>query len=446
MFFPCLPIEQAMSAPTGNVPGTGNGPPLPRILEENTPQMEATPKQPDKQPTNEESHVEGSVSLTPRELGQGSRPPNEDYYNPERYVPMVELDNRRLRESLAKAMRQNEEMMRRAIEAQTPLRRARGHPRDSIVTRVAKQNQIPGTRASARINHSEVPSRNPSRTNQPREVPVPTRNNQVLPQEARNHNPEPPRSTVNNERQPPSPIRHPPIGKKIRVHNEMGVPDVPQPPPPRATGVTINEPTGAPRPAAAPVPLGKGKKKATEPILESLDEKGTDFTLLDSLPILCHLFNGDDMDSENVLDMYCALEIPEPSASKKKASRWHQGESSKAPSAKKSCTADPPANVPSTNATPPTSPLERQSPPAPVGSTPSPLAPAAQTQHAAPASTGGNISSRALRSAKDRMATILKHERCPEAMAGTETMDVDHILTRALNKLAQCKLCFFCRD
>ncbi|XP_062103287.1 uncharacterized protein LOC133814329 [Humulus lupulus] len=142
------------------------------------------------------------------------------------------------------------------------------------------------------------------------------------------------------------------------------------------------------------------------------------------------------MEFKNVFNMYCTPEAPEAPASKKKTSRRHQGESSKAPPAKKSRTADPPANVPSTNATPPPSPLERQSPPAPVGSTPSPPAPADQTQQAAPASTGGDISSHALRSAKDRMAKILKHKRCREAMAGTKTMDVDQILTCALNELA----------
>ena len=57
--------------------------------------------------------------------------------------------------------------------------------------------------------------------------------------------------------------------------------------------MTINEPTGAPRPATALAPPGKGKKKATEPILESSDENGTGFLLLDSLPIPCHLFNND---------------------------------------------------------------------------------------------------------------------------------------------------------
>ncbi|XP_062119920.1 uncharacterized protein LOC133834347 [Humulus lupulus] len=122
------------------------------------------------------------------------------------------------------------------------------------------------------------------------------------------------------------------------------------------------------------------------------------------------------MDSENVFDMYYAPEAPEAHASKRKSSKRHQGESSKAPPAKKSRTADPLTDGPSTNATPPP-PLEQQTPPAPVGSTPSPPAPTDQTQQATPTSTGGDLLSRALRSAKDRIAKILKHEHYREAMA-----------------------------
>ncbi|XP_062114032.1 uncharacterized protein LOC133825052 [Humulus lupulus] len=122
------------------------------------------------------------------------------------------------------------------------------------------------------------------------------------------------------------------------------------------------------------------------------------------------------MDSENVFDIYSAPEAPEAPSSKKKTSKRHPGESSKAPPAKKTRIAGPPADGPSTNVTPPPSPLEQQTPPAPVESTPSPLAPTDQTQQAAPASTGGDISSHALRSVKDRVAKILKHEHCQEAM------------------------------
>ncbi|XP_062103834.1 lysine-rich arabinogalactan protein 18-like [Humulus lupulus] len=118
------------------------------------------------------------------------------------------------------------------------------------------------------------------------------------------------------------------------------------------------------------------------------------------------------MDFENVFDIYSAPEAPEAPSSKKKTSKRHPGESSKEPLAKKSRTADPSADGPSTNVMPPPSPLKQQTPPAPVGLTPSPPAPTDQTQQATPASTGGDITSRALRSVKDRVAKISKHECC----------------------------------
>ncbi|XP_062081118.1 allergen Asp f 7 homolog [Humulus lupulus] len=121
-------------------------------------------------------------------------------------------------------------------------------------------------------------------------------------------------------------------------------------------------------------------------------------------------FTQGDTDSENVFDIYSAPEAPEAPSSKKKTSKWHPGESSKTPQAKKACTAGPLADGPSTNVTPPPSPHEQQTPPAPVGSTPSPPAPTDQTQQAGPASTGGDISSRALRLVKDKVAKILKHK------------------------------------
>ncbi|XP_062100081.1 uncharacterized protein LOC133805950 [Humulus lupulus] len=146
------------------------------------------------------------------------------------------------------------------------------------------------------------------------------------------------------------------------------------------------------------------------------------------------------MDSGNVFDIYSAPDAPEAPLRKKKTSKWHPGESSKAPSAKKTRTADPFADRPSTNVTPPPSPLKQQTPPAPNESTPSPLAPIDQTQQVAPASTQGDISSRALRSVKDRVAKILKHKRCREAIPVTEMMDVDQILTRALNEFSSAML------
>ncbi|XP_062093665.1 uncharacterized protein LOC133799682 [Humulus lupulus] len=111
-------VEQMMEAPASNVPELGNGPPLPRIPEENTPQTEKPPHHLGKQPMNEENPHEGSASAASQEPGQGSKPPNKDYYNPKMYVPMVELENRRLRESLDEATRLNEEMMRRVAELQ----------------------------------------------------------------------------------------------------------------------------------------------------------------------------------------------------------------------------------------------------------------------------------------------------------------------------------------
>ncbi|XP_062100526.1 uncharacterized protein LOC133806440 [Humulus lupulus] len=142
------------------------------------------------------------------------------------------------------------------------------------------------------------------------------------------------------------------------------------------------------------------------------------------------------MDSENVFDIYSAPEALEAPLSKKRKSKRHPGESSNAPLAKKTRTAGPPTDGPSTNVSPTPSPLEQQTPPAPVGSTPSPPAPIDQTQQDAPASTRGDILSSTLRLVKDRVAKILKHKRCREPMAGMKTMDVDQILTRALNEFA----------
>ncbi|XP_062100063.1 lysine-rich arabinogalactan protein 18-like [Humulus lupulus] len=131
------------------------------------------------------------------------------------------------------------------------------------------------------------------------------------------------------------------------------------------------------------------------------------------------------MDSEYVFNIYSAPEAPKAPSSKKKTSKRHPGESSKMPQAKKARTVGPTVDGPSANATPPPSPLEQQTPTAPAELTPSPPAPTNQTQQASPASTGGDISSRTLRSVKDRVAKILKHDRCREAIDSTETMDVD---------------------
>ncbi|XP_062103155.1 uncharacterized protein LOC133814176 [Humulus lupulus] len=142
------------------------------------------------------------------------------------------------------------------------------------------------------------------------------------------------------------------------------------------------------------------------------------------------------MNSENVFDIYSAPEAPKAPSSKKKMSKRHPGESSKAPPTKKTRTAGPPVDGPSTNVTTPPSPLEQQTPLTPVGSTPSPSTPTDQTQQAGPASTGGDITSRALRSVKDRVAKIVKHEHYREVMPVTEMMHIDQILTQALNEFA----------
>ena len=72
--------------------------------------------------------------------GPPSPRPDEDlYYNPERYVPIVELENRQLCQQLAESIRCNEELAKQAAEAQAPPQRPRGRPRGSTTTRRAEQ-------------------------------------------------------------------------------------------------------------------------------------------------------------------------------------------------------------------------------------------------------------------------------------------------------------------
>ena len=69
------------------------------------------------------------------------------------------------------------------------------------------------------------------------------------------------------------------------------------PPRRRPTGVMLREPVGTPPAERPSAPLGKGKKKATEPVElsnDSSDDSSTIISLLDNLPIPCHLFDGDD--------------------------------------------------------------------------------------------------------------------------------------------------------
>ncbi|XP_062075406.1 uncharacterized protein LOC133779463 [Humulus lupulus] len=127
--------------------------------------------------------------------------------------------------------------------------------------------------------------------------------------------------------------------------------DVSQPPTRRATWVTINELTSTPRPAAAPTPPRKGKKKAFKPILESSDK--------------------------NAFDVYAK------SANKKKSHKHQSREGYSNPSTKKSRTEDPPVPTPTKETTPPPAPARDATPPFPVN--PDPPSPVGQTPPPAPA-------------------------------------------------------------
>ncbi|XP_062080516.1 uncharacterized protein LOC133785281 [Humulus lupulus] len=124
----------------------------------------------------------------------------------------------------------------------------------------------------------------------------------------------------------------------------------------RATGVTINEPTGAPQPTATPAPPGKGKKKAIEPILESSDEN--------------------DMHAERTFDLYTK------SANKKKSHRRQSEEGYSNLPTKKSRTDDPPAPTPMKETTPQPAPTREATPPTPTN--PDPPSPVGQTPPPAP--------------------------------------------------------------
>ena len=64
----------------------------------------------------------------------------------------------------------------------------------------------------------------------------------------------------------------------------------------RPTGVTIREPASTPRTERPLAPLGKGKQKGTE-LADISDDSSHDngivISLLNNLPIPCHLFDGD---------------------------------------------------------------------------------------------------------------------------------------------------------
>ncbi|XP_062103526.1 pollen-specific leucine-rich repeat extensin-like protein 1 [Humulus lupulus] len=171
--------------------------------------------------------------------------------------------------------------------------------------------------------------------------------------------------------------------------------DVSQPLRRRTMGVTIREPSSIPRAAAAPAPLGKGKRKVSEhpePILQSSDENV--------------------MSTEDLFDLYCEPKPVTP-LSKKKGSRQHRRESSKNSPTKKVRTGDPPMPVPSKETKPPPAPIDQTSPPAPVNHT-HPLAPVNQPPPAPadqtpPDQTGEALTNIVLSSAKDRMTKLSRH-------------------------------------
>ncbi|XP_062118320.1 uncharacterized protein LOC133831934 [Humulus lupulus] len=197
--------------------------------------------------------------------------------------------------------------------------------------------------------------------------------------------------------------------------------DVSQPPRRRTMGVAIREPSSTLGAAAAPVPPGKGKQKVSEhpePILESSYEN--------------------IMSAEDLFDLYSE---PEPAAppSKKKWSRQHLGESSSIPLTKKIQIADPPTPASSKETTPPPAPIDQTSPPAPVDQThpPAPVnqPPPTPTDQTPPDQTGEALKNIVLSSSKDRMTKLLRHRRSQEAIIGTDTMEVDQIINRALSKV-----------
>ncbi|XP_062112613.1 uncharacterized protein LOC133823779 [Humulus lupulus] len=192
-----------------NNPNAG-GRPLPQILEEQTPHTEDYPRRPGKQPMMDHDPDEGSASSDSR--GPPTPKPDDDlYYNPERYIPIIELENRQLCQQLA----------RQAAEFQAPPRRPKGRPCRSTAARRVGQGAQPRPRANT---SDERPRRNTqtNTTGNPNvEVTTGTGNNRAPPAprgsnpESVKNNPEHVRansgpSRANNGSPPPLPIRHPP--------------------------------------------------------------------------------------------------------------------------------------------------------------------------------------------------------------------------------------------
>ncbi|XP_062100293.1 pollen-specific leucine-rich repeat extensin-like protein 1 [Humulus lupulus] len=202
-------------------PGAG-GRPFFQIPEEQTPQTENYPRRLGKQPMKDHSPDEGSASSDSRGL-PAPRPDEDIYYNPERYIPIMELENRQLHQQLAEATRRNEELARQAAEVQAPPQRPRGRPRESTTARRAEQGaQQTQPRPKANMGNDR-PGRNTQANivgNPTAEVTIGIGNNRAPPA-ARSTNPESIKNNLkpiransgpskpNNGRPPPSPIRHP---------------------------------------------------------------------------------------------------------------------------------------------------------------------------------------------------------------------------------------------
>ena len=89
----------------------------PNISEEEILDEAEYSRRPGKQPMVNSDPDERSGSSD----SQGPPAPRNDedmYYNPERYVPIMELENHQLRKQLAEAKKHNEELVRLAAKAQ----------------------------------------------------------------------------------------------------------------------------------------------------------------------------------------------------------------------------------------------------------------------------------------------------------------------------------------
>ena len=93
----------------------------PNIPEEEILEEVDYPRHPGKQSMMNSDPDERSGSSDSRGPPAPPAPRDDEdmYYNPERYVPIVELENRQLRKQLAEAKKRNEELARLAAEAQT---------------------------------------------------------------------------------------------------------------------------------------------------------------------------------------------------------------------------------------------------------------------------------------------------------------------------------------